>query len=138
MYGKYTVFYKSPKNWGYYAHVQTVCTRPLLRGGKGPGYEANTRYACMGSMVQPLHHMQLLCATTRPKILMLELQVATGACSGRVSTVELENHYHDIPVTLSKLPMIRLRCATFTCHLGYLASVFLMGSKWIESHTDDF
>ena len=26
MYRKYIVFYKSPKNWGYYAHVQTVCT----------------------------------------------------------------------------------------------------------------
>ena len=34
MYGKYTLFYESPKNWEYYAHVQTVCTRPLLgRGG---------------------------------------------------------------------------------------------------------
>ena len=40
MYGKYTLFYESPKNWGYYAHAQTVCTRPLL-GGKGPGDEAN-------------------------------------------------------------------------------------------------
>ena len=35
MYGKYTLFYESPKNWEYYAHVQTVCTRSLLwrRGG---------------------------------------------------------------------------------------------------------
>ena len=33
---KYTLFYKSPKNWDYYAHAQTVCTRPLLRG-EGPG-----------------------------------------------------------------------------------------------------
>ena len=27
------------KTGGYYAHVQTVCTRPLL-GGEGPGDEA--------------------------------------------------------------------------------------------------
>ena len=40
MYGKYTLFYESPKNWGYYAHAQTVCTRPLL-GGEGPGDEAS-------------------------------------------------------------------------------------------------
>ena len=39
MYGKYTLFYESPKNLGYYAHAQTVCTRPLL-GGEGPGDEA--------------------------------------------------------------------------------------------------
>ena len=31
MYGKCTLFYESPKSWGYYAHAQTVCTRPLLR-----------------------------------------------------------------------------------------------------------
>ena len=30
---------ESPKNWGYYKHVQTVRTRPLL-GGEGPGDEA--------------------------------------------------------------------------------------------------
>ena len=30
MYGKYALFYESPKNWGYYVHAQTVCTRPLL------------------------------------------------------------------------------------------------------------
>ena len=41
MYGKYTLFYESPKNWGYYAHAQTVCTRPLLGGGEGPGDEAS-------------------------------------------------------------------------------------------------
>ena len=40
MCGKYTLFYEVPKNWGYYAHTQTLCTRPLL-GGKGPGDEAN-------------------------------------------------------------------------------------------------
>ena len=40
MYGKYMLFYESPKIWGYYAHAQTVCTRPLLGGG-GPGDEAN-------------------------------------------------------------------------------------------------
>ena len=41
MYGKYMllVFYESHKNWEYYAHAQTVCTRPLL-GGEGPGDEA--------------------------------------------------------------------------------------------------
>ena len=39
MYGKYPLFYESPKNWGYYVHAQTVCTRPLLRG-EGPGDEA--------------------------------------------------------------------------------------------------
>ena len=43
MYGKYTLFYESPKNGGYYMHAQTVCTRPLLGGGgggEGPGNEA--------------------------------------------------------------------------------------------------
>jgi len=31
---KYIIwFYESPKNWGYYEHAQTVCTRPLLLGG---------------------------------------------------------------------------------------------------------
>ena len=40
MYGKYTLFYESPKNWRYYAHAQTVCTRPLLMG-EGPGNKAN-------------------------------------------------------------------------------------------------
>ena len=34
MYGKYTLFYESPKNLGYYAHAQT------LLGGEGPGDEA--------------------------------------------------------------------------------------------------
>ena len=43
MYGKYTLFYKSLKNWGYYAHAHTVCTRPLLKG-EGPGDEAKKRY----------------------------------------------------------------------------------------------
>ena len=37
MYGKYTLFYESPKNWGYYVHTQTVCTRLLLGGGGGGG-----------------------------------------------------------------------------------------------------
>ena len=40
MYGKYTLFYESPKNRGYYADAQTVCTRPLL-GEEGPGDEAS-------------------------------------------------------------------------------------------------
>ena len=39
MCGKYTLFYDAPKNWGYYVHAQTLCTRSLL-GGKGPGDEA--------------------------------------------------------------------------------------------------
>ena len=37
MYGKYTLFYESPKNWGYYVHVQMVCTRSLLGGERGLG-----------------------------------------------------------------------------------------------------
>ena len=37
MYGKYTLFYESPKNWGYNVDAQTVCTRPLLGGGRGLG-----------------------------------------------------------------------------------------------------
>ena len=40
MYGQYTLFYESPKNWEYYAHAQTVCTRPLL-GSERSGDEAN-------------------------------------------------------------------------------------------------
>jgi len=45
MYGKYTLFYESPKNWGYHAHAYTVCTGPLLHGGggEGPGNEAMLR-----------------------------------------------------------------------------------------------
>ena len=39
MFSKYMLFYESPKNWGYYVHTQTVCTRPLLRG-EGPVDEA--------------------------------------------------------------------------------------------------
>ena len=34
-----TLFYKSPKNCGYYVYAQTVCSRPLL-GEEGPGNEA--------------------------------------------------------------------------------------------------
>ena len=41
MYGKYTLFYKSPKNWEYFVHVQTVCVPGLSLGG-GPGDEAMT------------------------------------------------------------------------------------------------
>ena len=41
MYGKYTLFYESPKNWEYYAYAHTVCTRPP--GGEGrPGDEAKS------------------------------------------------------------------------------------------------
>jgi len=39
MYGKYSLFYESQKNPGYYAHAQTVSTRPLF-GGEWPGDEA--------------------------------------------------------------------------------------------------
>ena len=39
MYGKYSLFYESHKNLGYYVHVQTVSTRPLF-GGEWPGDEA--------------------------------------------------------------------------------------------------
>ena len=45
MYSKNTLFYESPKNWGYYVHVQTVCTRPLL-GGEGAGDEASNDHPC--------------------------------------------------------------------------------------------
>ena len=48
MYSKYSLFYESPKNWRYYVHAQTVCTRPLL-GGEGPGDEA---IACITHGVQ--------------------------------------------------------------------------------------
>ena len=37
MYGKYSLFYESHKNLGYYAHAQTVSTRPLFGGGSGLG-----------------------------------------------------------------------------------------------------
>ena len=40
MYGKYSLFYKSHKNLGYYMHAQTVSTRPLF-GGEWPGDEAS-------------------------------------------------------------------------------------------------
>ena len=39
MYGIYLLFYESHKNLGYYAHVQTVSTRPLF-GGDRPWDEA--------------------------------------------------------------------------------------------------
>jgi len=41
MYGKYSLHYFTTKNWGYYTHVQTVCTRPLLEWG-GPVNEATS------------------------------------------------------------------------------------------------
>ena len=31
--GKYLLYYETPKNQGFYAHVQAVSTRPLLGGG---------------------------------------------------------------------------------------------------------
>jgi len=42
MYGKYSLFYESHKNLGYYPHAQTVSTRPLF-GGEWPGNEARVR-----------------------------------------------------------------------------------------------
>ena len=33
----YTLFYESFKNWGYYAHVQTVCVPGLSSEGRGLG-----------------------------------------------------------------------------------------------------
>jgi len=44
MYGKYSLFYEFHKNLGYYAHAQTVSTRPLF-GGEWPGDEAKSRLA---------------------------------------------------------------------------------------------
>ena len=46
MNGKYTLFYISPKNWGYYVRVQTVCTRLLLgvRGEGGLGTRLGSHY----------------------------------------------------------------------------------------------
>ena len=40
MFGKYSLFYESHKNLGYYTHAQTVSTRPLF-GGEWPGDEAS-------------------------------------------------------------------------------------------------
>ena len=42
MYSQYLLFYEPPKNWRYYMHTQTVCTRPLLRG-EGPGDKATCK-----------------------------------------------------------------------------------------------
>ena len=46
MYGKYSLFYESLKNWGYYAHHKQ-CVPGLSsgwgEGGKGPGDEAKYR-----------------------------------------------------------------------------------------------
>ena len=39
MYGKYSLFYESHQNQGYYAHVQKVITRPVFVG-EWPGDEA--------------------------------------------------------------------------------------------------
>jgi len=38
-YSKYSLFYESHKNQGYYVHAQTVSTRQLF-GGEWPGDEA--------------------------------------------------------------------------------------------------
>ena len=46
MYDKYTLFYESPKNLGYYTHAQTVY-QALSSGGRGLGtrLELTTRTA---------------------------------------------------------------------------------------------
>ena len=49
------LFYESPKNWGYYVHAQTVCTKPLL-GGEGPGDEASVHALSLFSFD---HHISL-------------------------------------------------------------------------------
>ena len=41
IYSKYSLFYESSTNLGYFAHIQTVCTRPLL-GGEGRGGKLGT------------------------------------------------------------------------------------------------
>ena len=41
IYSKYLLFYESSTNLGYFAHIQTVCTRPLL-GGEGRGGKLGT------------------------------------------------------------------------------------------------
>ena len=40
MYSKYSLFYESHKNQGYYEHAQAESTRPLF-GREWPGDEAN-------------------------------------------------------------------------------------------------
>ena len=52
MYNKYPLFYESPKNWGYYAHAQTVCTRPLL-GGRGLGTRLHYRLCVALGLLSP-------------------------------------------------------------------------------------
>jgi len=38
----YMVFNESPKNWEFYMHAQTVCTRPLLVGLGGVPWDEAT------------------------------------------------------------------------------------------------
>ena len=44
MYGKYSSFYESYKNQGYFVRAQTVSTRPFF-GGEWPGDEARIALA---------------------------------------------------------------------------------------------
>ena len=47
MYGKYTLFYESPKNWGYLHACANSVYQASHRGGGGgggPGNEANSYY----------------------------------------------------------------------------------------------
>ena len=57
----------------------------------------------------------------------------------RVSTVKLENCWHDIQyynfVQAAHVKIALCHLSGYTGHLGYLASVFLMCSKWILSCT---
>ena len=46
-YAIYSVIFSGKKNWGYYAHAQTVCTRSLLgRGGGGSGSGDKAKVNC--------------------------------------------------------------------------------------------
>ena len=50
------LFYESPRNWGYYAHMQAVYTRPLL-GREGPGDVADYIHTSIYTNIHTnLHH----------------------------------------------------------------------------------
>ena len=49
MYGKYTLFYDSPKNWGYYVHACTV--HQAFPGVGGPGNKAKRKSECLNKLV---------------------------------------------------------------------------------------
>ena len=58
MYGKYTLFYESPKNWGYYVHAQTVCTREGGAWGRG--------YLHTSTCDPPMHYGTNIAAKWKP------------------------------------------------------------------------